>query len=369
MISKLTLEGYRSFESYSLADLRRVNLLVGPNNSGKTSILDAVSILASQGNPSVLVAVAERRSESSLENDDSTGNHRRRRVYDLSHQFHGHRFNLDTHFTITSDCSLGSVRVAVSEAPEDVQAEIFTIEPDAGAQHLSGFHLNIERKSQEDVSVPVSDGGSLLWPSRTVLRASSKFPKARPDHFLTTESLTAAAMAPMWDQVLLDGRESDVIDAMQMLEGDLQSIHFLTSDREKGPDGSPKIVLGFRTTAPRVPIGSHGDGTRRLLALSLALTQVANELLLVDEIDTGLHWTAMEDMWRLVVETARKSSTQVFATTHSYDCIRGLDSMLRANPELGDDVCIQKMERSLDQAVAFGADRIRTAVRQGIELR
>ena len=53
MISKLTLEGYRSFESYSLADLRRVNLLVGPNNSGKTSILDALSILATQGNPGV----------------------------------------------------------------------------------------------------------------------------------------------------------------------------------------------------------------------------------------------------------------------------------------------------------------------------
>ena len=56
---------------------------------------------------------------------------------------------------------------------------------------------------------------------------------------------------------------------------------------------------------------------RRLLALSLSLIRTEQGILLVDEIDTGLHWTVMEEMWRLVVETARRSSVQVFATTHS----------------------------------------------------
>ena len=77
----------------------------------------------------------------------------------------------------------------------------------------------------------------------------------------------------------------------------------------------------------------------------------------------------MEDMWRLVVETARESSIQVFATTHSYDCVMGLASLLESQPGLSEEVSIQKIERSLPQAVAFDADDIRVAARQNLELR
>ena len=108
---------------------------------------------------------------------------------------------------------------------------------------------------------------------------------------------------------------------------------------------------------------------RRLLALSLSLIRTEQGILLVDEIDTGLHWTVMEEMWRLVVETARRSSVQVFATTHSYDCIRGLASLVESRPDLAGDVSIQKIERSLKEAVRFDAKDIRAAVEQNVELR
>ena len=64
MINTLKLENYRGFEKYELHGLSRVNLLVGPNNCGKTSVLEAVQLLVSQGDPGVLVESAQRRSES-----------------------------------------------------------------------------------------------------------------------------------------------------------------------------------------------------------------------------------------------------------------------------------------------------------------
>ena len=108
---------------------------------------------------------------------------------------------------------------------------------------------------------------------------------------------------------------------------------------------------------------------RRLLALSLALVQTANGVLLVDEIDTGLHWTVMEDMWRLVVDTARKSSVQVFATTHSLDCIRGLASLVESCPDLAGEVSIHKIGRSIRKAVHLDAEDVQVAVAQNIEVR
>lgn len=108
---------------------------------------------------------------------------------------------------------------------------------------------------------------------------------------------------------------------------------------------------------------------RRLLALRLAFVGTADGFLLVDEIDTGLHWTVMEDMWRFVVEVARRNRVQVFATTHSYDCIRGLGALIRSRPDLADQVCIQKVDTSLDTAVCLRGDQIKVAVEQDIEVR
>ena len=118
-----------------------------------------------------------------------------------------------------------------------------------------------------------------------------------------------------------------------------------------------------------MPLGSHGDGMRRLLALSLSLIKTTNGILLIDEIDTGLHWTTMEEMWRLIVNTARKSNVQVFTTTHSYDCIRGLASLVESSTELASEISVQKVDRSLARAVTLDAENIRIAVAQDIEVR
>ena len=64
-----------------------------------------------------------------------------------------------------------------------------------------------------------------------------------------------------------------------------------------------------------------GDGMVRLFHLALALVNSKGGILLVDEIENGLHYSVHEDLWKLVFKTARDLNVQVFATTHSWDCI------------------------------------------------
>ena len=361
MIRTLRLENYRSFRAYELRDLARVNLLVGPNNCGKTSILEAVHLLVSQGDPSVLIQAARRRGEIDVTRDDDGY---RAVWYHLKHQFHGHRFDAGTRLRISSDDGLGCVQLDIEE--EDRTRDIFEMETDT----LRLLLLRIRRSVKEDIALSLAEDGSLHWPTQFTRRAALRLSRApHPSQFVTAESLDADSMAKMWDRVLIDGRESDVIEAMRILQADLKTIHFLTGDPTQGTRGSAGIVLGFRSGTPRVPIGSYGDGMRRLLALSLSLVQTEGGFLLIDEIDTGLHWTAMEEMWRLVVETALRSSIQVFATSHSFDCIAGLASVLRVRPDLSDCVSIQKTERNLERSVAFDSDDILAAADLSIELR
>ena len=112
-----------------------------------------------------------------------------------------------------------------------------------------------------------------------------------------------------------------------------------------------------------------GDGIWRLLGLALALVRSENGILLVDEIDTGLHYTVMEDMWKLVNETARRLNVQVFATTHSRDCYESLAAISRDTVSTGSEITIQRIERGKTRSVAYTEQEIVAASERHLEVR
>ena len=64
----------------------------------------------------------------------------------------------------------------------------------------------------------------------------------------------------------------------------------------------------------------------------------------------------MGDMWRLIVKAALQNGVQVFATTHSFDCVQGLAWLCKHHPDLGSHVSLQKIERDLNEAVTLDAE-------------
>lgn len=104
----------------------------------------------------------------------------------------------------------------------------------------------------------------------------------------------------------------------------------------------------------------------RMLGLALSLANAERGVLLVDEIDTGLHFSVMEDMWRMINSQAGSLSVQVFATTHSRDCYESLAAIATSEPG---DVTIQRIDRSQAEAVRFSSEAILAAAERGIEVR
>lgn len=374
MIRTLKLQGYRGFKSFSLPNLKRVNLLVGNNNCGKTSILEALEFLEFKGDPSVLDRSADRRGEHVV--PDGADPAERPTVPDISHLFFERHLKPGVGLHIASDEPGGTVSVellsraeiehAINGNPHEWQRSIFHDR----SELRSAFGLRITGNEPDRALVlPVTESGFLSSMNPVLFQ---KIPPRtvsgdRPVQLLTQNSLRPQSMRDMWDTVLTEGRESKVINAMRLLESDVESIHFLSGETSRTTSGG--VLVGFRGGGRRLPLGSFGDGMRRLLALSLSLIRTGNGVLLIDEIDTGLHFSVMEEMWKLVVSTARQSNVQVFATTHSYDCILGLAALLESTPALAPEVSVQKIERSLPESVSLDAKQIRIAVRQDIEVR
>ncbi len=348
MLKALNLRQYRGFESYQLADLARVNLLVGGNNAGKTSILEAVELLLSGGSPSVLVESVKRRGEFSKDSASDV---------DISHVFRGHQCTPGACFDLSGSRNCPRLRGEIL-ALEHVDKKEVSVGRhwmyDSDEAPEAGFGLRLSLDEQPSVVLLVAENGLLIHGPWMRSQANGQV------HFL---NLNLSSMQSAWNAVLAKKGEAELVEAMRILIPEIDSIQFLVGGRREN------ILVGEEGVQVRVPMGSYGDGVQRLLAISLALVGTKNGCILIDEIDTGLHWTVMQDVWRLVVETAQRYDVQVFATTHSYDCIRGLGSLIQSRPDLSESVAIQKVHRSLEKSVCIPGEDIPIVVEQDIEVR
>ncbi|RUT05221.1 hypothetical protein DSM106972_040420 [Dulcicalothrix desertica PCC 7102] len=225
--------------------------------------------------------------------------------------------------------------------------------------------LNFAYNSHKEVKIPVSEDGTL-----EARLAKTKFAKVllgfTPEtcKFLTTENTNFNDLSLLWDAINLTPQEDEVIKALQIIEPDVERISF-TSSRSNS-----SVIIKMRGQHTPVPLGSMGDGMRRLLTLALSAVNVENGYLLIDEIDTGLYYEFQTDMWRLILETAQRLNIQVFATTHSWDCVRAFEEALEdvSNSTIGKLFRLDAKYGKI-RAVEYLAEELKIAVQQNIEVR
>ena len=121
MLKSLTLENYRGFEQFDLHDLGRVNLIVGTNNAGKTSVLEAVHILETPGDIVSLWSTLSRRGEDIYEESESS----RARQIDVRRLFHGHEAAIDSRISFHAETDQGhdQFTAVITEPTHDEQAD------------------------------------------------------------------------------------------------------------------------------------------------------------------------------------------------------------------------------------------------------
>jgi AAA15 family ATPase/GTPase len=145
----------------------------------------------------------------------------------------------------------------------------------------------------------------------------------------------------LWDNVPLSPLEQDVVAALRIVSPDVERMTLKAlRHRRKGnaQDPATAIRIPFARVeshdAP-IPLGALGDAANRLFGIALALVHAKDGLLLVDEIENGFHYSVQPDLWRLIFEMATRLNVQVFATTHSYDCIKAFEEAARESEEEG----------------------------------
>ncbi|MEQ8468143.1 AAA family ATPase [Coleofasciculus sp. E1-EBD-02] len=379
MLKNLTINNFRCFKHFELQQLGRVNLLVGKNNSGKTSILEAIQLLCSRGNPEPLLEALTNRGEYCWSDDIRRG--RRERELDICHLFHGHEIELGSEFSIlaSNDNLENKLFVSIEKQPiaSKVDSESEFDESTSVVEEFSDNLIELAFKilwtdgnKREGWKRSLSSNGGLSEDYIRRWRVIGKPSKnAATTQYITSSSLTTTNMTDLFDQVVLTPEEMLVYKALQTIEPKIERLASITSKTLRNSESRSGFVVRLADSDQRVPIGSMGDGIWRMLGLALSTVCARGGVLLVDEIDTGLHFTAMEDMWKLIWKTAKDLNVQVFATTHNSDCWTSLASLASQEQDTEDKITIQRIEPGKETGVVFTEREMVIAAQRGIEVR
>ncbi|WP_414545484.1 AAA family ATPase [Nostoc sp. CCY0012] len=372
MLKSVKIENFRGFKSFELQQLGRINLLVGENNSGKTSILEAIQLLCSRNNLEPIRESINKRGEY-LFDDERRGE----RKLDIRHLFYGHEIELGSRFSIVSTTDgniqeqlIGSIEIrknlhreSYNQLPEVIYDEV----PDV----LKETDLIIQwtqEKKEDFLKLPLMPNGTL--PVDYILRSrrDTKNP-AIITQFITSSSLGTEKMIELFDQVVLTPEEKLVEQALNRVDSKIQRIAPVSSQKSRYLSDSRGGFLVLLSDNKRVPIGSMGDGIWRILGLALATVCAKDGYLFIDEIDTGLHFTTMSDMWKMIWETSKRLNVQVFATTHNSDCWKSLSDIAEQENAIEDSIRIHRIEKGKEKNIVFIEPEIVIAAEENIEVR
>jgi ABC-type branched-subunit amino acid transport system ATPase component len=351
--------------------LGRVNLIVGKNNVGKTSVLEALNLYANPGSPKVLLGLLSIRDEFD-QPQGPRSNGRRPTPVPIGAIFHG-REAIPDRTPAISIGPLGDESKTLSIKPtirkprrsrESIPSDQATEEIDGdGWEGVPSLSYRIGR--QPPVLFRIDDSWRFSRYDHVITsQTETLIEKTIASCYVTANGLDPEWAAQAWRNINLTSYHEDITNSLRIVERKVSQI-------SANFDGIDKLVPIVRLEGSPQPITlrSMGDGMVRLFNLSLALVNSEGGILLVDEIEDGLHYSVHEDIWRLLFRMARNLSTQVFATTHSWDCIEAFQKA--ACEDVSSEGYLIRLGRRHDEIVATICDENELAIvtRDQIEVR
>lgn len=311
MYTELEIQNFRSISHLQVQGLSTINLIVGRNSSGKTSLLEALYLLgggADARHPTTLGQLrgqgVDPRSIDALWRP-------------LFHQLHptqkivlyGHWRNepCSRMLEISANTANSTPSVITTTMPPHEPDGVGTASPLDGIANLSlHFHTPTGHFQTE----------AFLNAGYIQLRSANQPMGVNVQTtFLSARAFPSLARdAQQFSQALRDKLDANILEAIRLIDSTIQRIEVLYQA------GGPTIYVDTGLES-LVPLAVCGEGLGRVFSIAVELLAVRGGVLLIDEIDNGLHYSVMPQFWRLLGHLCQKHQIQVFTTTHNEELL------------------------------------------------
>lgn len=340
ILRNLYINGFRGFQEITLGDFADINIIVGMNNSGKTSLLEAIGILCNPLNPFVWFEVSQRKFTSNKGFFRNTPNSESLKwIFSQNKNSNNEQFDRELNISCDGGIFVSNLKAKLSE--------IFSLE----------FNDNIEDEDKEnedynkkglELSIEISyqnkeDEQQSLLEKKDIAKSfefweNDRFVYRKPEKpFIKTKiispSYSGSESVQLSEAILSDeDSRNEILELIQFFDSDILDLIIL-SPKEK----YPSLYINHKKLGI-TPLYVFGDGIKKTMAIALAIQSAKNGILMIDEIETSLHVSALQSIFSWLVKSCLSKNIQLFITTHS---IEAVDAMIESDVDINKIVAFQ----------------------------
>ena len=313
MISRLAIEKFRGINNLKIDNLNYVNLFVGDNNCGKTSVMEALQLFRTSELLGNIYTIARQRESIFWMNSNS--------LYEnFICMFPHDGSDLEIH--VSGVCNGKDTVYNIKGKEKQILIDVKEMERFFVRENMDW--LAAESRTEEFMGSIFYRYGEIVKEEQMKinrLTGISGTPASESDEFkIIYVSPFEHLKGSVINQIIKnDGYKEICLKALQLFDDEIEDMRIFKSDISN----RPVEYLKHRRLG-NMPLSTFGDGIKKVLVLSNAIAKAAGGILLIDEIETAIHKKYYDDIFRFIVKACKAFDVQVFVTTHSLEAIDGL---------------------------------------------
>jgi AAA15 family ATPase/GTPase len=350
MIRSIEISNFRCYTHLEIRDCARLNVIVGDNATGKTSLLEALFLTLATSTEVAARLRTQRGADSAL-----GGTLRRIEEALWGDFFHNYDFGHPIRISLSGD---GPEARSLEIARASSQA----ILPLTGSEIAEPTVLQpisftwTDYKGNAYPTVPKVSPSGLTLPSTE---------ETLPDFFLipASQNIGSIENATRLSELSKTNRRRRFVRAFASEFSWIKDIDIEVHG------GAPMLFVTIDNKRRKIPITNVSGAVNRVISTLLAIAERDHGVVLVDEIENGIYYTHFESIWKMIISQLRDTRTQLFATTHSKEC---LEALVRAAGDKVDDIALWRTERDENDMFSlrqFAGEDLKAGIEYGEEVR
>lgn len=354
MLNTISINNFRGIKEFTISDFKKINLLVGKNNSGKSTILESIFLLIGISNPELSIRINNFRgmllvNESNFKSLFHNG--------DINHSI-----IIEGKFTFPPSTRRLEISPKLKNISYDynlsANQEINKIVSDFSPK-LEGLVINFQNNVNGNRK-PFLGKSSLSFKNGEIIVEPVKNYKEVNRGILLSPLNIYLDLIRRFNELVIKKEKEYVITILKEIEPDLEDLTI-------GSDGYLYADLGMNQL---LPINILGDGIIKILSIILSLYDARNGIVLLDEIENGIYYGSQIILWKAIFNAVKLFNVQLFTTTHSIECIRAF-ILSAEESDSKDDIQLLRLERKRANfyVTSFNYTTLSTALNSEWEIR
>ena len=356
MYKSFKIKNFRCFKELAITSFKRVNLIAGLNNVGKTALLEALFLHCGATNPDLTFKINAFRGIEKIKVEIGTW-----AEVGAWHWLFWH-FDTSKEIELEGEDSWrrqSLLRIKLSRGGKILLDDFNTSKEIPLSSEISTQMLTFEFQrgisGRESYSMFIDQKGIRIEPSPPPLPFLAIFLAART-------RIPPQEDAERYGELDALGQQERLLEVLKIIEPRLSRLSVVVS-------GGVPIIHGDIGLGRLVPLPIMGEGMARLCSLVLAIAKARKGVVLIDEIENGLHHSIIDKVWKAIAKAAEEFDTQIFATTHSLECIVAAHKAFEESDVY--DFQLYRLERINDtiNVISYDQEDLATAIEEGFEVR